>query len=65
MRHHPVIAFVVPYPFEILDLTGPVSVFEQPHFMESAIIRLDLVHPIERRCQNRRGNGHWRHLQIL
>ena len=29
MRHHPVIAFVVPYPFEILDLTGPVSVFER------------------------------------
>jgi transcriptional regulator GlxA family with amidase domain len=28
VRHHPVIAFVVPYPFEILDLTGPVSVFE-------------------------------------
>ena len=29
MRHRPVIAFVVPYPFEILDLTGPVSVFER------------------------------------
>ena len=29
MRHHPVIVFVVPYPFEILDLTGPVSVFER------------------------------------
>ena len=29
MRNHPVIAFVVPYPFEILDLTGPVSVFER------------------------------------
>ena len=28
VRHHPVIAFVVPHPFEILDLTGPVSVFE-------------------------------------
>lgn len=28
-RHHPVIAFLVPSPFEILDLTGPVSVFER------------------------------------
>jgi transcriptional regulator GlxA family with amidase domain len=27
--HHPVIAFLVPSPFEILDLTGPVSVFER------------------------------------
>lgn len=26
---HPVIAFLVPSPFEILDLTGPVSVFER------------------------------------
>jgi transcriptional regulator GlxA family with amidase domain len=29
VRHHPVIAFLVPSPFEILDLTGPVSVFER------------------------------------
>ena len=29
MRHRPVIAFLVPSPFEILDLTGPVSVFER------------------------------------
>jgi transcriptional regulator GlxA family with amidase domain len=28
-RHRPVIAFLVPSPFEILDLTGPVSVFER------------------------------------
>ena len=28
-RRHPVIAFLVPSPFEILDLTGPVSVFER------------------------------------
>ena len=28
-RPHPVIAFLVPSPFEILDLTGPVSVFER------------------------------------
>lgn len=32
-RRQPVIAFLVPTPFEILDLTGPVSVFERasPH----------------------------------
>jgi len=29
VRNHPVIAFLVPSPFEILDLTGPVSVFER------------------------------------
>jgi transcriptional regulator GlxA family with amidase domain len=29
VRHQPVIAFLVPTPFEILDLTGPVSVFER------------------------------------
>ena len=28
-RRRPVIAFLVPSPFEILDLTGPVSVFER------------------------------------
>ena len=28
-HHHPVIVFLVPSPFEILDLTGPVSVFER------------------------------------
>jgi transcriptional regulator GlxA family with amidase domain len=28
-RHHPVIAFLVASPFEILDLTGPLSVFER------------------------------------
>jgi transcriptional regulator GlxA family with amidase domain len=28
-RQHPVIAFLVASPFEILDLTGPVSVFER------------------------------------
>jgi transcriptional regulator GlxA family with amidase domain len=28
-RHHPVIAFLVASPFEILDLTGPTSVFER------------------------------------
>ncbi len=28
-RHHPVIAFLVASPFEILDLTGPSSVFER------------------------------------
>lgn len=28
-RHHPVIAFLVASPFEILDLTGPASVFER------------------------------------
>ena len=28
VRTHPVIAFLVPSPFEILDLTGPTSVFE-------------------------------------
>jgi transcriptional regulator GlxA family with amidase domain len=37
-RERPVIAFVVASPFEILDLTGPVSVFErcttngEPHY---------------------------------
>ena len=29
VRQQPVIAFIVPSPFEILDLTGPVSVFER------------------------------------
>jgi len=28
-RHHPVIAFLVASPFEVLDLTGPSSVFER------------------------------------
>lgn len=29
MKRHPVIAFIVASPFEILDLTGPASVFER------------------------------------
>ena len=45
MRHHPVIAFVVPYPFEILDLTGPVSVFERAQVTESATIQSESCPP--------------------
>ena len=48
VRHHPVIAFVVPYPFEILDLTGPVSVFERAARQWRALLfDPDLVHAIE------------------
>jgi hypothetical protein len=50
MRHQSrVIAFLVASPFEVLDLTGPLSVFTYPTVKRKTLLLVrDTIHPVGR-----------------